>query len=265
MGQSRHDFRARPLTDSNSSARQPHRADPLLIHVADARNEEIIGAIDRDRASFEERSRTPHRWGASSGHTFTTAPAHTTASTRSATSRLKQLLSAEFAGIHPRLTIARMLLVLLPIHVGGRVRSLILRLIGFQIGRGTIMAATPTITGDGDIYDRLVIGSGCWINIGCLFNLGAEIRIGSNVSIGHEVMVLTQSHEIGPSWHRALTPHAKPVNIGSGAWLGSRTTILPGVRIGAGAVVAAGSVVCRDVPPNTLVAGVPARALRQLS
>ncbi len=78
-------------------------------------------------------------------------------------------------------------------------------------------------------------------------------------------MVLTRSHEIGPPAHRAFTPHARPINIGSGVWLGSRTTILPGITIGAGAVVAAGSVVCHDVPRNTMVAGVPARFVKQLS
>jgi maltose O-acetyltransferase len=97
-----------------------------------------------------------------------------------------------------------------------------------------------------------------------LFDLGAEIRIGSHVSIGHDVLVLTISHQIGSSRHRALTPFAKPVDIGSGAWIGSRSTILPGVTIGSGAIVAAGSVVHHDVAPNTMVAGVPARAIKAL-
>lgn len=206
----------------------------------------------------------PHKWASASGHSIPET-GRTGVATGSRPIGFKELLRAEFAGLHPRLTLARMLLGLLPIHVGGRVRSSVLRLIGFRIGRGTIMAATPTITGDGDMYDKMVVGSDCWINIGCVFDLAAEIRIGSHVSIGHEVLVLTRSHDIGPSSHRAFTPHAKPINIGSGVWLGSRTTILPGITIGAGAVVAAGSVVCHDVPCNALVAGVPARVVKQLS
>ena len=180
------------------------------------------------------------------------------------THRSAQLLHQEVAGLHPRLLLAQIALAPLPIHVGGRLRSLVLRLIGFDIDRSTILAGMPTITGDGNIYKKLVIGSCCWINIGCLFDLGGEIRIGSHVSIGHDVLVLTVSHQIGSAQHRASAPVVKPVNIGSGVWIGSRCTILPGVTIGSGAVVAAGSVVHHDVPPNTMVAGVPARPIKTL-
>ena len=244
----------RPSTGSEAS----------LDYVAGPLNKDIIGERARDHSSVEEHSWVPQRWGSKSGHSLPAAPTLAPA-TRSATRKFRQLLGSEFAGLHPRLTIARMLLAPLPIHVGGRLRSAILRLIGFRIGRGTIMASTPTITCDGHMYDKLVIGTDCWINIGCVFDLGAEIRIGNHVSIGHEVMVLTQSHDVGPASRRAFTAHARPINIGSGVWLGSRTTILPGVTIGSGAVVAAGSVVCHDVPSNTLVAGVPARAVKHLS
>ena len=63
---------------------------------------------------------------------------------------------------------------------------------------------------------------------------------------------------------RAGAHLARPIRIESGAWIGARSTILPGVTVGHGAVVAAGAVVTRDVEPNTLVAGVPARVLRSL-
>jgi maltose O-acetyltransferase len=178
--------------------------------------------------------------------------------------KIGRLLRAEFEGLHLRLLIARTLSALLPIHVGGRLRGIILRRAGFQIGRGTIFAGTPVITLAGNNYKNLLIGEGCWFNIGCLFDLGAQIKIGSKVSMGHDVLILTSSHEIGTSEQRALALVVKPVNIGSGVWLGSRCTILPGVTIGDGAIVAAGSVVHQDVPPNTLVAGVPARAVKQL-
>lgn len=187
------------------------------------------------------------------------------ASTRSVAIKVRQLFREEFAGLHFRLLVARTILAPLPICVGGRVRTAIFRLIGFRIGRGTIMADVPTITCDGHMYDRLVIGTQCWINIGCILDLGAAIRIGNNVSIGHGVLVLTGSHDFGASWHRAAAQHARPVDIGNGVWLGARSTILPGVTIGAGAIVAAGSVVNHDVPPNTLVAGAPARVIRKLS
>ncbi len=180
-------------------------------------------------------------------------------------SKLGRLLRSEFEGLHLRLLIARLLLAPLPIHVGGRLRAIVLRLAGFQIGRGTIFAGTPIITLQHNNYKNLLIGEGCWFNIACLFDLGAPIRIGNKVSMGHDVLILTRSHEIGTSEQRALTLFVKPVNIGSGVWLGSRSTILPGVTIGDGAIVAAGSVVNEDVPPNTLVAGVPARVVKKLS
>ena len=250
------------LVDPSPSSRR-QGADQPLSYVADT-IQEIAVAIDPDQLTLGEKSGVLRRYGSVSVD-HVTASTRTINSTRSATVKIRQLLREEFAGIHLRLLIARIPLALLPIHVGGRVRTMILRLIGFQIGRGTIIAGMPTIVLDGNMYKKLVIGEGCWINIGCLFDLGAEIRIGSKVSIGHGVLVLTRSHEVGSSRQRAFTLFTKPVNIGSGVWLGSRSTILPGVTIGAGAIVAAGSVVHHDVPPNTLVAGVPARAVKQLS
>lgn len=179
--------------------------------------------------------------------------------------KIRQLFREEFAGLHLRLVVARTLLALLPYHVGGRVRAVVLRMVGFKIGRGTVMAGTPTFIIEGAMRRTLVIGTGCWINIDCLFDLGADIRLGNNVSLGHGVLLLTSSHDIGPAERRASTLSAKPLNIGNGAWLGSRSVILPGVSIGAGAVVAAGAVVHQDVLPNTLVAGVPARPIRALA
>jgi maltose O-acetyltransferase len=160
--------------------------------------------------------------------------------------------------------LARILLTPLPIHVGSRVRVYILRLAGFQIGSGCVMWGTPTITGGRDLYRKLTIGQGCWLNVECFFDLGAPISIGDRVAIGHQVMILTTSHEIGPYGQRAAALEARPVCIGTGAWLGARCTILPGVTIGAGAIIAAGAVVSRDVPANTMVAGIPARVIKSL-
>lgn len=178
--------------------------------------------------------------------------------------KLQQLFREEFAGLYPRLLVARLLLWPLPMHVGGRVRVRIMRLIGFHIGHGTVMADMPALTGGKDLYRHLTIGPDCWFNVGCFFDLAAPIDIGKNVSFGHQVIVLTNSHEIGPPTGRASTLCARPVTIGSGTWLGARVTILPGVNIGVGVVVAAGSVVHEDVPPNTLVAGTPARIVKSL-
>jgi acetyltransferase-like isoleucine patch superfamily enzyme len=97
--------------------------------------------------------------------------------------------------------------------------------------------------------------------VGLTLDLGAEIFIGDRVYIGHEVMILTSSHKLGPSFHRAGIDNLLPVRIGDGAWICARATLLPGVTVGAGAVVSAGAVVNKDVPPNSIVSGSPARVI----
>jgi len=180
------------------------------------------------------------------------------------TGRLARVFHEEFHGLHMRLLLMRLLLWPLPVHVGGRLRALALKLTGFRVGYGTIFAGLPGFSGGRDMYRNLRIGDHCWFNVGCFFDLGATISVGQNVSFGHQVVVLTSSHVIGPSSRRASGLRCQPVAIGNGAWIGARCTILPGVRIGDGAIVAAGAVVHEDVPPDTLVAGVPARVVKQL-
>ena len=75
---------------------------------------------------------------------------------------------------------------------------------------------------------------------------------------------MTNTHKLGTAEQRATDLIAHPIAIGDGAWLGARCTVLPGVTVGAGAVVAAGSVVTKDVPPNALAAGVPAVVKRMM-
>jgi len=178
--------------------------------------------------------------------------------------KLVRVAAEELSGFHFRMLLARLLLAPFPIHSGGRLRVRILRAIGFTIGRGTVMWGTPTITGGATMYRNLTVGSGCWLNVNCLLDVGAPIFIGDNVAFGHEVMVLTTTHEIGGADRRATSLQKKPVTIGSGAWLGARCIILPGVTVGAGAIVAAGAIVTHDVPPNTMVAGMPAQIVKSL-
>lgn len=90
------------------------------------------------------------------------------------------------------------------------------------------------------------------------------MRIGDNVNIGHDCLILSVDHEIGTRWRRAGFSTNLSVEIGDGAWIASRVTLLPGIKVGSGAVVAAGAVVASDVPQNTLVGGIPAKVLRKL-
>lgn len=108
----------------------------------------------------------------------------------------------------------------------------------------------------------LGIGDRTFINSGVSICAQASVQIGSDCAIGNYSLIMdTDFHVPGDLLAR---PQARPVVIEDGVWLGARVTVLKGVTIGRGAVVAAGAVVTRDVPPHTVVAGVPARVIRTL-
>jgi acetyltransferase-like isoleucine patch superfamily enzyme len=101
-----------------------------------------------------------------------------------------------------------------------------------------------------------------------LFNVSSgTIRVGSCAFFGHGVSLLTGTHDIGvigPGRKDAIPSEGHDIVIGEGAWISSNATVIGPCRIGSHAVVAAGAVVTSDVPPYTLVAGVPARVVRLL-
>lgn len=177
---------------------------------------------------------------------------------------LKKVLREEVEEFHFRVGLARLFLAPWPPYTGSRLRTAVLRMLGFNIGTGTLFWGMPTLTGKGNIYKKLEIGKSCWINVSCFFDLGASITIKNNVSLGQQVLMMTSSHPIGSLERRAMDFVAKPVTLENGTWIGARATILPGVTVGSGAVVAAGAVVTKDVAPNTLVGGVPAKVIRVL-
>lgn len=112
------------------------------------------------------------------------------------------------------------------------------------------------------IEPGVIVGDGSWVNAGAFIEDGT--RIGERVAIGPSVTICTVTHEIGPESGRAGQPVNKPVVIGDGCWLGASVTVLPGVTIGRGCVIAAGAVVREDCAPNGLYVGVPARRARDL-
>ncbi len=144
-------------------------------------------------------------------------------------------------------------------------RTTIWRAAGLRVGERSRIMGPLHITGGGAWQERLLIGKDTFLTGPIRIDLGAAVHVGDRVRIGHDVMLLTIDHEIGQSEQRCSTTYARPISIGDGAWLASRCVILPGISVGKGAVVAAGAIVTRDVPPNTLVAGVPARFVRSLT
>ncbi len=107
---------------------------------------------------------------------------------------------------------------------------------------------------------RLEIGRGFFANIGLTIICGESIKMGDGVTIGRDVTIRDfNGHYVNSSGYSITSP----VEIGEHVWLCERSLIMPGVKIGAGAIVAAGAVVTKDVPANTIVAGVPAKVIRE--
>ena len=113
-----------------------------------------------------------------------------------------------------------------------------------------------------DFGKNITVGDHVFLNTCCRFQDQGGITIGDGTLIGHGVTLATLNHDEDPERRAVLYP--APIRIGRRVWIGSGATVLPGVTIGDGAIVAAGAVVTRDVPPETVVAGVPARLLRPI-
>ena len=114
-----------------------------------------------------------------------------------------------------------------------------------------------------DCGKNIHIGKHVFINMGCKFQDQGGIYIGDGTLIGHNVVLATLNHAKSPKDRGTMIP--APIHIGKHVWIGSNSTILPGVTIGDGAIVAAGAVVSKDVPENAIVGGVPATILRYLN
>ena len=110
---------------------------------------------------------------------------------------------------------------------------------------------------------NITVGRAVFIGYECAFTGHAAINIADQVMIAHKVNLVTAGHPVQPEKRRAYIT-AEPITIETNVWIGAAATVLPGVTIGADAVVAAGAVVTHDVPPATLVGGVPARVIREL-
>jgi len=137
------------------------------------------------------------------------------------------------------------------------VRALFGELIGQQVDDGFLLIP-PFYTAEGD---EIRVGRNVFINQNCTFYGLGGLDIGDDVLIGPNVSIITSGHPLDPMQRRAVTI-GKPIVIERNVWIAAGATVIGGVTVGENSVVAAGSVVTKDVPPNVLVGGNPARVIR---
>ena len=109
---------------------------------------------------------------------------------------------------------------------------------------------------------NITVGKNVFINAGCKFQDQGGITIDEGALIGHNVVLATLNHDLNPAKRQSMS--YAPIHIGKNVWIGANATVLAGVTIGDGAVVAAGAVVTKDVEPNTIVGGVPAKIIKKI-
>ncbi len=178
---------------------------------------------------------------------------------------LKDAALDEVGSLNLRWEVLSALLAWLPTLSFIRVRTRLIRAAGFDIGHGVAFYGCPRLRGERNFYANLKVGKGAHINEGVHLDLSGLIDIGPRVGLAHEVMILTNSHQIGDPHQRAGQTEVLPVVICEGAWIGARTIIMPGVTIGKGSVIAAGSIVLNDIPDYSMAAGSPATVRRELA
>lgn len=113
-----------------------------------------------------------------------------------------------------------------------------------------------------DSGKNIHIGENVFINAGCNFQDQGGIIIGDNTLIGHNVVFATLNHGFNPNKRSWIYP--KAIVVGQNVWIGANATILQGITIGDNSIIAAGAVVSKDVPPNTIVGGIPAKIIREI-
>jgi acetyltransferase-like isoleucine patch superfamily enzyme len=154
---------------------------------------------------------------------------------------------------------------ILPNFTFARTRARLLTKVGCDIRPGTAVFGHVKLVGPRRAAENLKIGTGCVIAPGVTLCLDAPITLGKNVSLGPGVTLYTATHPLGLESRRmAFNTAARAIVVEDGAWIGLGALILAGVRVGRGAVVAAGSVVNSDVPDNALVSGNPATIVEEL-
>lgn len=140
------------------------------------------------------------------------------------------------------------------------IKRTLLSMSGFQIGDGTKIVG-PFLVGN---VVNIIIGNNCWVGHNFAVEGNGNVVIGNDCDIAPEVSILTGSHEIGDHHRRAGEGVQFSIEIGSGCWVGARSTITGNTKVGDGTVIAACAFVNKDVGEDAVVAGVPARQIKSL-
>lgn len=116
-----------------------------------------------------------------------------------------------------------------------------------------------------DYGSNISVGVNVYFNVNCVVLDVVKVRIKDNVLVGPNVQLLTASHPTNSIDRRSGLEFGKSIEIGNDVWIGGGAILCPGVKVGEAAVIGAGSVVTKDVPPNTVVAGNPCKVIKNMA
>ncbi|MFQ9669397.1 sugar O-acetyltransferase [Thomasclavelia spiroformis] len=137
--------------------------------------------------------------------------------------------------------------------------SIINKLLGYQPDNLELLSPFTC-----DYGNNIVLGKNVFINSNCYFMDGAKITVGDNVFIGSSCGFYTANHPLDYQTRNQGIEQALPILIGNNVWLGGNVIVLPGVEIGDGCVIGAGSVVTKDIEANSIATGVPCKVIKKI-
>ena len=137
--------------------------------------------------------------------------------------------------------------------------SIINKLLGYQPDNLELLSPFTC-----DYGNNIILGENVFINSNCYFMDGAKITVGDNVFIGPSCGFYTANHPLDYQTRNQGIEQALPILIGNNVWLGGNVIVLPGVKIGDGCVIGAGSVVTKDIEANSIATGVPCKVIKKI-
>jgi len=160
-----------------------------------------------------------------------------------------------------KMFLGRILLKFIPLQAFPKLNQFCLLLMGHKIGKKSLLYSSVEVLG----LIKLDVGTDVFVGHRTLFMGGSStIKIGNNCDISSNVSLICGSHEIGDANRRAGKGISRDIKIGNGVWIGYGSIILGGVEIEDGAIIAAGSVVNKSVPKDTIYGGVPAKEIKKI-